>query len=733
MNYKNAFTADMPFDLMYQASRKEASRKKPVFFIHKYFARRITANFRMSLLGFLSNPADDIYEKFYNQSSLPNGSSPVTVLDPFMGGGTTIFEALRFGCNVIGNDLQPLSLFVSKALVEPVDEKAVNATVKKLEHTVGKRIKNYYKTTCPCCRKQADGMYAFHVKKATTSSECKEHRFFSSFVIAYKKDEFTIVCPECGKLHKTKFENGLFECECGWKLESPKDGYVKNGTFECPKCKERHILTDYCHETNYPFSTDIIAIEYYCPHCKSHDYKAPDENDLHLYQKALDDFAAIEHELPIPDQDIPVGYNTNQILNHGYRKFRDLFNGRQLLCLCLLLKEINQLEDKNIQLWLQLAFSGMLEMNNMFCRYQQNAYKICNIFFNHAYVPIAMPVENCVWGAKLGTGTFDKTVQKILRGKRFNTNMYDISSSKAQNGRYDSVQIANPDTVSAEPVTDYSMLDSKHPLLKCSDSRDLSFIPDESVDIVLTDPPYGANVMYSELIDFFHVWNYQSSIAESIGFTQPLSPKSNEIIVNSVAGKDFNYYQDGITSVLSECHKKVKKNGYLVFSFHDKSLDSWLAVLESIYSAGFKLIKGYPVQSETRTGAHTSGKNSIGIDIMLVSQKVSIKPNQLSLIIPTTLERTIENTRTSVITTLERFQKVEAELTAPDIQNIAIAEFFSQLGDYYTYDIVSKKTIIEELQTLLSNIESIAGDFEITEKRNGWWSELYRQKWNISK
>jgi adenine-specific DNA methylase len=172
------------------------------------------------------------------------------------------------------------------------------------------------------------------------------------------------------------------------------------------------VLSEYSGEQGYPFATKIIAIEYCCPHCGAHDYKAPDQSDIQLYQKALDDFQTLGYLLPIPDQDIPQGYNTNQILNHGYRKFRDLFNPRQLLCLGILLQEINKIENKHTQLWLQLAFSGMLEMNNMFCRYQQNAYKICNIFFNHAYVPISMPVENCVWGAALGTGTFEKTIQK---------------------------------------------------------------------------------------------------------------------------------------------------------------------------------------------------------------------------------------------------------------------------------------------------------------------------------
>ena len=728
---KQAFRAEMPYDLMYQASRKEASRKKPVFFIHKYFARRITANFRMALLGFMANADDNIFEKFYNNSSDSCLNPNLTMLDPFMGGGTTIFEALRFGCNVIGNDLQPLSLFVTKALVEHIDEKAVSNTLKKMESNVGQKIKQFYHTQCPECGKTADLMYAFHVKKAKTNTSCKEHRFFSSFVIAYKKDEFTIVCPECGKLHMTKFQNGIFKCECGWKLHSPKDSYIKSGVFHCPHCEEEKLLSVYDIECGYPFDTDIVAIEYYCPNCHAHDYKAPDDQDIALYHLACETYLQEKDNLPIPQQAIPEGYNTKQIINHGYRYFKDLFNPRQLLCLGYLLEEINHVDNKNVQLWLQLAFSGMLEMNNMFCRYQQNAYKISNIFFNHAYVPIAMPVENCVWGTRLGTGTFIKTVQKILRGKKFNTNIYDLAVKRLSSGRYDSIQVKSDDKVIAYPVDDISMLDSSHPVLRCGDSRNLDFIPNESVDLVLTDPPYGANVMYSELIDFFHVWNYYSSLADEMGFTEPLSPKTNEIIVNTVAGKDFTYYQNGIQSVFEQCYKKLKSDGYLVFSFHDKSLESWLSVLESIYSAGYNLVKVYPMQSETRTGAHTSNKNSIGIDIMLVNQKTDRGNIQLKLITSDFLDEVVKSARKQVISTLERLQNVEAEITIPDIQNIAIGEFFVQLKNYSDYDNLTKMAIINTLRGFLDSIEGLAQSFDVTKRRNGWWSELYREKWNI--
>ena len=342
-----------------------------------------------------------------------------------------------------------------------------------------------------------------------------------------------------------------------------------------------------------------------------------------------------------------------------------------------------------------------------------------------------MPVENCVWGTRLGTGTFIKTVQKILRGKKFNTNIYDLAVKRLSSGRYDSIQVKSDDKVIAYPVDDISMLDSSHPVLRCGDSRNLDFIPNESVDLVLTDPPYGANVMYSELIDFFHVWNYYSSLADEMGFTEPLSPKTNEIIVNTVAGKDFTYYQNGIQSVFEQCYKKLKSDGYLVFSFHDKSLESWLSVLESIYSAGYNLVKVYPMQSETRTGAHTSNKNSIGIDIMLVNQKTDRGNIQLKLITSDFLDEVVKSARKQVISTLERLQNVEAEITIPDIQNIAIGEFFVQLKNYSDYDNLTKMAIINTLRGFLDSIEGLAQSFDVTKRRNGWWSELYREKWNI--
>lgn len=123
------------------------------------------------------------------------------------------------------------------------------------------------------------------------------------------------------------------------------------------------------------------------------------------------------------------------------------------------------------------------------------------IFFNHAYVPITMPVENNIWGTKLGTGNFVKTLNKIIRGKRFCSEIYDISTIEKK-GKIETEKVYSGEKVMTHPVDDWKLLDSSHPFLTCGDSSKLEWIPDNSIDIVLTDPPFGANVMYSELIDF---------------------------------------------------------------------------------------------------------------------------------------------------------------------------------------------------------------------------------------
>src|SRR5262245_18086895 len=74
---------------------------RPNTYLHKWWARRSGSTFRFILKGLVTDPqARDYYA--------PGGLEGITILDPMIGGGTTLHEAIRLGANVIGFDCDPI-------------------------------------------------------------------------------------------------------------------------------------------------------------------------------------------------------------------------------------------------------------------------------------------------------------------------------------------------------------------------------------------------------------------------------------------------------------------------------------------------------------------------------------------------------------------------------------------------------------------------------------------------
>ncbi|MCK5253744.1 MAG: DNA adenine methylase, partial [Thermoplasmata archaeon] len=123
--------------------RKEIFR--PIYHIHKWWAKRLGSVFRGIVLGALLNDDEDIIEHYYRRRDL----SETVILDPFMGSGTTVGEALKLGCRAIGKDINPVSYQIVKTALEKDDLEDINCTYKKIERTVSNRITDYYLTELP--------------------------------------------------------------------------------------------------------------------------------------------------------------------------------------------------------------------------------------------------------------------------------------------------------------------------------------------------------------------------------------------------------------------------------------------------------------------------------------------------------------------------------------------------------------------------------------------------------
>lgn len=113
-----------------------------------------------------------------------------------MGGGTTIVEALRLGCRVVGIDLNPVASFAVRKEVEHVDIQLLESLFRSLEEKVANALRGCYQTRCPRGH-DADIMYAFWIKLIPCVACGNEVPIFHSFRLASKGGFHTVVCPHC--------------------------------------------------------------------------------------------------------------------------------------------------------------------------------------------------------------------------------------------------------------------------------------------------------------------------------------------------------------------------------------------------------------------------------------------------------------------------------------------------------------------------------------------------------
>jgi len=99
-------------------------------------------------------------------------------------------------------------------------------------------------------------------------------------------------------------------------------------------------------------------------------------------------------------------------------------------------------------------------------------------------------------------------------------------------------------------------------------------LPDESVDYVFTDPPFGDFIPYAELNQINEIW---------LGKT---TDRRKEIIVSLAQGKSVERYGSLMRKVLEEIARTLKKSGKATIVFHSSKAEIWQALTEAYEHAG---------------------------------------------------------------------------------------------------------------------------------------------------
>jgi putative DNA methylase len=617
----SAIEAGIPLAPLHELSKVESYNKhlyRPSAYLHKWWARRLGSVFRTILLGTFSPAGEDVWRRYYEGARFPDR----VVLDPFMGGGTTVHEALRLGCRVIGVDYNPVAWWTVRSSITLPDLERLEDGFLTLQKKVSTLLLSHYTTQCPKCAEQGYAAFVLWVRTAKCERCSGAVRLHESFVLRTDGDVKTVVCPHCRGVFETRAREAAKCSACGHRVDL-KGGVADNGRYACPECSHVQRVPRGATTPDRPDGYEMFAVRYACP-THGEGFKKADRADVRAYERARDHFREAENSLPIPDQKIPDGWKTGDLLAHDYVRWRDLFNPRQLLCAGTLLREILQLPDQSVREAFVTLLSACLEFNNRLCTYKGgNARRpgaVRHIFSHHAFIFPYEMLENNVWGVGAQSGTFTHLYSSRLRRAK----EYSLlpQEREVEGGRTVRTVSLPSERVEGKLAASFAELTngSKNAWLLCGSSEQLP-IPDKSVDAVITDPPYSDNVQYAELSDFFYVWQREALKGSYPEFESALVRKDREIVKNPKQGKDGSFYEEGLRRVFSECGRVLKDDGLLVFTFHHKAFEAWVNVLRAVLDAGFFVTAAYPVHSEMPLSVHIHQCQSISYDAILVCRK----------------------------------------------------------------------------------------------------------------
>jgi len=411
-------------------------------------------------------------------------------------------------------------------------------------------------------------------------------------------------CPKCKKkVPADWFEwSNVYECpECHEENIISECKKIRAGTYQCKGCKTQ--LQPLKAMRKAPMMINVFVS---CPDCKNKGIKTPDEYDVALAQKIESEFDELRepYKQLIPDDPFPDGdrQRDDAIYQKGIRKFADLFTIRNLLANAMVKAAV--VTSKNLFLW--HTFSASLRFTNRMVFRQEGWQGGKPIeWAGHAYWLPEVSIEQNVLSC------FRNRERAIPRGKR---------ETQAELGEY-SREANNWDDLAVEAGNDsfWLLTQSAHELP----------MPDQMVDVIITDPPYGGNVQYLELSAFWVVW-----IREILG-NEGTIDYSNEAIETRHSGfpmaKDKKHYRDMLYKIFKECHRVLKSNRWMVMTFHNREFEVWNAVHLAAHDAGFKLSEHdgmiyQPAIKHHEHTMHTRASGSMLGDFILSFQKVETQP-----------------------------------------------------------------------------------------------------------
>lgn len=537
------------------------------------------------------------------------------VVDPFAGGGSIPLEALRVGADAFASDLNPVAVLLNKVVLEYIPK-------------YGQRLADEVRKWGQWVKERAEEELAEFYPKDPDGSTPIAYLWARTIISEAPGEEVPIEVPMLKSFWLCKKPKR--QVALRWKTD--RTGAVETSTEEVKyadgtvRTIRRPTLEVFCPDAVADVPTATVARgSVTCPvtgyttaaasvrgqlslraggasdarlYCvailrdgeRGRQYRLPTPTDLSAIADAKSELLRREEEhrgafTLVPDEPTPRGGGRGagrafSQRNYGMQSFANLYTPRQLLSLTTIASLVcdagssckNDVAEP-VQACLTLSLGKLADLGNSLCAWEPIAECPRHLFGRQAIQVTSDFAEGVVPGESSGSWS-------ILSDR-----MAHVLDEVGSDWR-----VSSPQCGSA-----YSHV-----------------LPDESANVLLTDPPYYDAVPYADLSDFFYVWMKRALPAKLQSlFRDRTSPKDDECIVDDAKGKDESYFEDGMTRALAESRRTVEPTGIGVVVFAHKSTGGWESMLKAVIDAGWVITGSWPI--DTEMGSRLRAMNSAAL------------------------------------------------------------------------------------------------------------------------
>lgn len=560
----------------------------------------------------------------------PDGSNCdlPSVVDPFSGGGSIPLEALRLGCEAFASDLNPVACLILRILLEDIPRRGPSLSDGLAN--AGARVKAqaerelaalyprdsdgavpiaYVWARTVCCESPGCGAEIPLTRSFWLSKKAGRRRALRYGVHRGGHGVPRLV-PEIfapvhdGEVPLPTARNGRAICiACGQPLAAERVCAQLAAAHGGANCEVNH--------SGRLSGATLLAVVLLREGKPGRHYRLPHARDYEAIAAALSMYqemaSAQTTPSPFPDEPLPspsgkgyasdgLYFNFFPLVRYGLKTWGDFFSVRQNVALATIAR-IVRVASRDYPPLL-LALGKLVDLSNTACPWEPIAECPRNVLSNGRVKPSWSFAEAVPIGSS--AGSFIKCLENLIAG---------IQASMSG---------STPATVRQAPAQS-------------------SPLPDESVSVWFTDPPYYDAIPYAALSDAFWVWLKRANVASILPSMtlgeDGLAPKEVEIIDDlellrghrkehairdGIPAKDKSYFENQMAIAFSEGGRVLQDGGVGCVVFAHQTTEGWEALLAGMIRSGLVVTGSWPIATEMAHRLRARESAALGTSVHLV-------------------------------------------------------------------------------------------------------------------